>query len=265
MTGALVTTVMGLTGLGGGFWGWGRQRLRRLPLDRLLAGRRHLPHLLPDPTQQNPERSPHERHAASRGAGGNAAPAGTPDHLPTARHLGLRRDLRLRGPPYAPRRPPVPPRPPAAFPGGDHYGGGYGGDLRTAAATAAATTAAATGRPRARPPAQGPPLRTGRPRRGHHRRTALLVGGGLKALDAANVINLGDSGNAIVWASGAAVLGLGILIAGLRGQDVGDPRLLRRSGPGHRRHIQRGANGDRVRFTGSRLDARQHRTGPERL
>ena len=51
--------------------------------------------------------------------------------------------------------------------------------------------------------------------------TALLVGGGLKALDAGNVINLGDSANAIVWASAAVVLGLGILVAGLRGRTSG--------------------------------------------
>ncbi|PVZ61026.1 PspC domain-containing protein [Arthrobacter sp. H-02-3] len=50
---------------------------------------------------------------------------------------------------------------------------------------------------------------------------ALLVGGGIKALDAAHVINLGDSGNALVWAIGAAILGLGILITGLRGRTSG--------------------------------------------
>jgi hypothetical protein len=50
---------------------------------------------------------------------------------------------------------------------------------------------------------------------------ALLVGGGLKALDAGNVINLGDSPNAIVWASAAAVLGLGILLTGLSGRTSG--------------------------------------------
>jgi len=50
---------------------------------------------------------------------------------------------------------------------------------------------------------------------------ALLVGGGLKALDAANLISLGGSANAIVWASAAVVLGLGILIAGLRGRSAG--------------------------------------------
>ena len=50
---------------------------------------------------------------------------------------------------------------------------------------------------------------------------ALLVGGGIKALEALNVINLGDATNAVVWASGAAVLGLGILIAGLRGRTSG--------------------------------------------
>ena len=37
--------------------GLGPLRLRRLHLDRLLGGRRHLPRLLPDPTQQDPERS----------------------------------------------------------------------------------------------------------------------------------------------------------------------------------------------------------------
>ena len=51
--------------------------------------------------------------------------------------------------------------------------------------------------------------------------SALLVGGGLKALDAANVIDLGDAGNALVWAVGAAILGLGILFAGLRGRTSG--------------------------------------------
>jgi hypothetical protein len=50
---------------------------------------------------------------------------------------------------------------------------------------------------------------------------ALLVGGGIKALDAANVVELGSSGAAVVWASGAAVLGLGILFAGLRGRTSG--------------------------------------------
>jgi hypothetical protein len=50
---------------------------------------------------------------------------------------------------------------------------------------------------------------------------ALLVGGGIKALDAAHAINLGTAGNAVVWASAAAVLGLGILVSGLRGRTAG--------------------------------------------
>ena len=50
---------------------------------------------------------------------------------------------------------------------------------------------------------------------------ALLVGGGIKALDAAKLIDLGNSSNAVVWASGAAVLGLGILFAGIRGRTSG--------------------------------------------
>jgi hypothetical protein len=51
--------------------------------------------------------------------------------------------------------------------------------------------------------------------------SALLVGGGINALDAANVIDLGDSGNALVWAVGAAIVGLGILLSGLRGRTSG--------------------------------------------
>ncbi|CAH0285881.1 hypothetical protein SRABI26_04077 [Arthrobacter sp. Bi26] len=47
------------------------------------------------------------------------------------------------------------------------------------------------------------------------------MGGGIKALDAANVIDLGDAGNALVWAFGAAILGLGILFVGLRGRTSG--------------------------------------------
>ena len=50
---------------------------------------------------------------------------------------------------------------------------------------------------------------------------ALLAGGALKALDAGNLIELGSSANAVVWAAGAAVLGLGILLAGLRGRTSG--------------------------------------------
>jgi hypothetical protein len=49
----------------------------------------------------------------------------------------------------------------------------------------------------------------------------LLAGGTLKLLDAGNVIHLGDAANAVVWATGAAVLGLGILVAGLRGRTSG--------------------------------------------
>jgi hypothetical protein len=50
---------------------------------------------------------------------------------------------------------------------------------------------------------------------------ALLAGGTLKALDTGNIIDLGNAANAVVWATGAAVLGLGILIAGLRGRSAG--------------------------------------------
>jgi hypothetical protein len=79
--------------------------------------------------------------------------------------------------------------------------------------------------------------------------TALLVGGGLKALDAANVINLGGSGNAIVWASGAAVIGLGILIAGLRGKTAGILSFFAVAALITGAIYNTVGNGDRVRFT----------------
>ena len=79
--------------------------------------------------------------------------------------------------------------------------------------------------------------------------TALLVGGGLKALDAANVINLGDAANAIVWASGAAVLGLGILIAGLRGKTSGILGFFAVVALVIGGIFNVVGNGDRVRFT----------------
>ncbi|MEZ2390804.1 PspC domain-containing protein [bacterium RCC_150] len=50
---------------------------------------------------------------------------------------------------------------------------------------------------------------------------ALLAGGTLKLLDAGNVVHLGDATNAVAWASGAGILGLGILVAGLRGRSSG--------------------------------------------
>ncbi|MGG5170935.1 PspC domain-containing protein [Pseudarthrobacter sp. J1738] len=49
----------------------------------------------------------------------------------------------------------------------------------------------------------------------------LLVGGGLKAADATNLLDLGPHGNAIAWASAAVVLGVAILVAGFRGRTAG--------------------------------------------
>ncbi len=90
------------------------------------------------------------------------------------------------------------------------------------------------------------------------------MGGGLKALDATNVINLGDSANAIVWASAAAVLGLGILIAGLRGRTSGILGFFAVAALVIGGIFNVVGNGDRVRFHRRRLDTRQHRTGPRR-
>jgi hypothetical protein len=78
---------------------------------------------------------------------------------------------------------------------------------------------------------------------------ALLVGGGLKALDAVNVIDLGPSANAVVWASGAAVVGLGILIAGLRGRTAGILSLFAVIALITGGVYNVVGNGDRARFT----------------
>ena len=61
--------------------------------------------------------------------------------------------------------------------------------------------------------------------------SALLVGGGIKALDAANVIDLGDPANAVVWASRRSRPGPRHPAGRAAGPDLGCPRVLRRGGP----------------------------------
>jgi len=214
MTGALITTVVGLTGLGGGFWGWSRNGFGGFLWTVFwVGGAIYLIYYL---VQRNKARNGALMNAAPQpaGPGGNAAfaaayPASpytsqysTTDTGPGSGSAGT--------PPYTPTPPsgPTPPYGSGGFPGGGNYGGGnYGGGYQPPQGPARP--------PKVRPGGPGAPavaITAG---------TALLVGGGLKALDAGNVINLGDSANAIVWASAAAVLGIGILLAGLRGKTSG--------------------------------------------
>ena len=214
MTGALITTVMGLTGLGGGFWGWSRNGFGGFLWTIFwVGGAIYLIYYL---TQRNKARNGASLNATPQpaGAGGNAAFAAayptTPYTSPYSTTDTGSGSGSVGTPPYTPTPPsgPTPPYGGGGFPGGGNYGGGsYGGGYQPPQGPAHP--------PKVRPAGPGAPavaITAG---------TALLVGGGLKALDAGNVINLGDSANAIVWASAAAVLGLGILLSGLRGRTSG--------------------------------------------
>lgn len=168
MTGALVTTVIGLTGMGGGFWGWGRDGSGFFWALFWIGGLIYLVYYL---TQRN-------------------------------RNSGVAASHNASGSPYAPGVP---------YEGGNSASDGFGSVPPRGPAPVPAPGPA----PKQKPGGPGTPavaITAG---------LALLVGGALKALDAGNVIDLGTSANAIVWASGAAVLGLGILLAGLRGRSSG--------------------------------------------
>jgi phage shock protein PspC (stress-responsive transcriptional regulator) len=196
MTGALITTVIGLPGLGAGVWGWDRYGFGgfiwtvfwvggAIYLVYYLTQRNKTPNgaaaMTSRPQPEGPDitADPSEPFRASSFVG--ASYAATP----------------YAAVPYAP----VPYGGAAAPP----PGGGY------------RPVPGSTPAPRAKVRNPGP----GAPAVAVTAGAALLVGGGIKALDAANVIDLGNSSNAIVWAGGAAVLGLGILVSGLRGRSSG--------------------------------------------
>lgn len=208
MTGALITTVIGLPGLGSGVWGWDRHGFGGFVWTVFwLGGIGYLIYYL---AQRNRNRN--GAPAMSSYPAGPVHPADTagqpdPQHLQTASFAGPSYEstgpsYESAGPSYgstpsawgAP--PPAGPTPPT--------GGGY-----------------RPGPEGSVPAARSRNLGPGTPAVAVTVGSALLVGGGLKALDAANAIDLGDSSNAVVWASAAAVLGLGILFAGLRGRTSG--------------------------------------------
>ncbi len=219
MTGALITTIIGLPGLGRGFWGWGWDGLPGLfwtlfwmggvfYLIYFLVQRNKASKGTPPVGQQNyatargssPAYGTATAYSTTTAAGTNtgvpvygAAPAGTKHHgrpNPSGSYSSG------PVPPYGPAGPsnPSDPRPP------------YG------------PTPPQGWQPQpAAPKRKGPGPAIVAVSAG----AALLAGGTLKALDAGNVIALGNSANAVVWATGAAVLGLGILVAGLRGRTSG--------------------------------------------
>jgi phage shock protein PspC (stress-responsive transcriptional regulator) len=217
MTGALITSIVGLTGLGGGFWGWGHDGFGFFWALFWISGVIYLIYYL---TQRNRRTTPMDSAARGRAAYGYAAsgsptassyPPGSP--APTV--------------PYT-----VPPTPDAipsygsepygskerqgSAPPASYSGAPYGGGLPPRRPAPVPAPLPGPG-PAAKPRPSGP----GAPTVAVTAGLALLAGGALKALDAGNLIQLGSSANAVVWAAGAAVLGLGILLAGLRGRTSG--------------------------------------------
>ncbi|MDR6505290.1 PspC domain-containing protein [Arthrobacter oryzae] len=218
MTGALITTVIGFPSLGGGFWGWERNGFGGFLWTAFwIAGASYLIYYL---SQRDKTRNGapimNTSAAAGAAAGGTAFAATSPAGAPYTSgaytggtYASGSYDVGTSGSHgYGPYADPGTSAPGQFGPSGPNppYGpsqpyGGYGGPSAPA--------------PKA--PNMGP----GAPAVAVTAGLALLVGGGIKALEALNVTNLGDATNAVVWASGAAVLGLGILISGLRGRTSG--------------------------------------------
>jgi phage shock protein PspC (stress-responsive transcriptional regulator) len=222
MTGALITSIIGLTGMGGGFWGWGHDGFGFFWTLFWIGGVIYLIYFL---TQRNKNRSGATMNGTTGGrsafgyatagsapaaaaAGSSASPSSTSQVQASTFAAGSHTPTQ----PYT-----VPPTPDAipSYSSATPYGSTaptarYGGGIPPRRPAPVPTPA-----PKPRPSGPGAPavaITAG---------LALLAGGTLKALDAGNLIDLGDSANAVVWAAGAAVLGLGILLAGMRGRTSG--------------------------------------------
>lgn len=211
MTGALITSIIGFPSLGTGVWGWDRYGVGPFIWTVFWVG--GVIYLIYYLTQRNKSRNGVTPMSPSPQAGGPAGPAYPPTAAtpsvpapPTAPFAAAGYGASTVLPRYGESTVPGPgwgaPPPSGSAP---PPGGGYrpvpgGGPV-----------------PPAKPRNAGP----GAPAVAVTAGLALLVGGGIKALDVANVIDLGTSSNAVVWASAAVVLGLGILIAGLRGRTSG--------------------------------------------
>lgn len=206
MTGALITTVIGLPSLGAGVWGWDRYGFGGFIWAVFwVGGAIYLIYYL---TQRNKSRNGATPMSSSSQPGGPAGsgypmnPATSPTAPFATAGYGSSEALprydgsTVPGPVWGPPPPSGPVPPP---------GGGY----RPVPGSGPV--------PPAKPRRFGP----GAPAVAVTAGLALLVGGGIKALDVANVIDLGTSSNAVVWESAAVVLGLGIIVAGLRGRTSG--------------------------------------------
>lgn len=204
MTGALITTLLGFGGLGGGFWGGGRGFGGFLWACFWLGIIVLVVYLLVDRGRRRTD------GASYAGVSGTTS-YGAPDYSGYGTGAAA-----STTPATAPYTAPYPTAYASAYaPAGDAP--------YTTPYTGAAYAPGPSGTPprQPTPPAKPRPSGPGAPAVAITAGIALLVGGGLKLLDAANMINLGDSPNAVVWAAAAAVLGIGIVLAGARGKTSG--------------------------------------------
>ncbi|HEU4668773.1 MAG TPA: PspC domain-containing protein [Arthrobacter sp.] len=227
MTGSLIATILGFSGLGGGFWGWGNHGIGPFLWTVFwVGGAIYLIYYLV------------QRNKAAAGTPASAATAGT-----TAYSTGTSTPTT---PPYSDIAGSGP------FAGNPYGGGGTGGAAGSGSGSGGWGSGGYGGsRPSPVPP-PAPKVRAagpGTPAVAIAAGCALLVGAGLKALDITNVIDLGNSANAVAWASAAAVLGIGILILGLRGRTAGILSFFAVAAliTGGIFNVV-GNNGDRVRF-----------------
>ncbi|MEV7605399.1 PspC domain-containing protein [Paenarthrobacter sp. NPDC089322] len=234
MTGALITTIIGLPSLGRGFWGWGWDGLPGLFWTLFwMGGIFYLIYFL---VQRNKARKGtptmnQQNFAASPGtAYGDPAATATTAGFGATTASGTNTGV----PVYGTSQPGNRPQSGAGYAAGGAFGAGTGYGTGTTLPSGPTPPSGPYSPSGPRPPYGATPPQGEQPKPAGARRkgpgpaivavtagAALLAGGTMKALDAGNVIDLGNSANAVVWATGAAVLGLGILIAGLRGRTSG--------------------------------------------
>jgi phage shock protein PspC (stress-responsive transcriptional regulator) len=213
MTGSLITVILGFGGLGGGFWGWGNHGFGAFLWTIFWVG--GVIYLIYYLVQRN--KAPVGTPAGAGAAGSQAYSAGSS----TGTAGGTYTSGAATGtttPPYSDVAGTGP------FTGSPYGGSGPG----SGSGSGSGSGGWDNGRPGGNRPPQGPPpaprvrpAGPGAPAVAIAAGSALLAGAGLKALDVTNVVDLGDSANAVAWGSAAAVLGLGILILGLRGRTSG--------------------------------------------
>ncbi|HKU31824.1 PspC domain-containing protein [Arthrobacter sp. NyZ413] len=215
MTGALISTIIGLPGLGHGFWGWGWNGLPGLFWTLFwVGGAAYLIYFL---VQRN--------KTGRRGRNGRQA-MGTPDYATAAGAAGTATGTTPSSPYDGAAQsfgavPPSGTGYSSAYSANPYGSGAYGTD--------GPSTPSGPFNPTGFHPAGGQPAQPPRPMRqgpgaaivAVSLGAALLAGGTVKLLDAGNTVHLGGATDAVAWAVGAGVLGLGILVAGLRGRTSG--------------------------------------------